>query len=94
MQNIVPQFFRMEGLFRLYHWNTRSFARHKASCKVIGNITASMDSIVETLLGHVGRDLLFLTDFKIQYNVPADDSIITTVQSFMTYLQTWDTFMQ
>ena len=49
-----------------------------------------MDRIVETLLGHQGREALLLAEFKIQYMLPDDDNIITVVETFMNYLRGWD----
>lgn len=36
---------------KIYHWQTKSYARHKASCKLIESLTDISDKIIETLQG-------------------------------------------
>ena len=93
MESIIPMFFRMEGFLRLYHWRTRSYARHKASDEAIGHVVESMDRIVETLLGHTSRDTLILPDFQVSYVTSNDTQIVKELQAFTEFLNGWNTFI-
>ena len=89
MDGVIPTMFRVEGILRLYHWKTRSFARHKASCEAIGHVVSAMDTIVETLLGHVGRDALIANGFSVQYVTPNDATIVMELQALCDWLNGW-----
>jgi hypothetical protein len=43
---------------KVYHWQTPSFARHKASDALVTSLTDKMDKLVEVLQGAVGGRLL------------------------------------
>ena len=40
---------------RLYHWTTRSHARHKATCQALAELSGLVDSLVETFIGRYDR---------------------------------------
>lgn len=41
----------MQSQLRMYHWQTRSYARHKASDRLISRIVELSDSFVEVHMG-------------------------------------------
>lgn len=49
--HIVRVFLEMLNIVKLYHWKTRSFAQHKATDELYGNLNEHVDSFVEVLLG-------------------------------------------
>lgn len=89
MGSVIPTFFEIECLLRLYHWNTTSFARHKASCDAIAAVTSSMDTIVETLLGKFGRTKI-VRSVDLEIEVPTDANIVKSLDSFCKYLAAWN----
>lgn len=49
---IVKIFMDMLTMIKIYHWNTRSYAQHKASDELHERLSENVDKFVETLLGN------------------------------------------
>ncbi len=52
---IVSTFFNMREQIKLYHWQTRSFAEHKATDDLIAKLDTNIDTFVEVYMGRYGR---------------------------------------
>jgi DNA-binding ferritin-like protein len=50
-QELLSFFFEMLNTIKLYHWNTKSFAEHKATDELHSNLSELIDEFVEVLLG-------------------------------------------
>ena len=48
-------FFTMREQIKLYHWQTTSYARHKATDEVIDTLDKHIDTFVEVYMGKYGR---------------------------------------
>lgn len=48
---IVAFFFTLQLNMKMYHWNTTSYARHKASDEFGGNLSSLIDKFVEVFIG-------------------------------------------
>ena len=48
---IVPTFLHMLNTVKLFHWKTSSFATHKATDELYGNLNNKIDEFVEVMLG-------------------------------------------
>lgn len=48
-------FFTMRNQIKLYHWQTKLYARHKATDGVIDSLDESIDKYVEVYMGKYGR---------------------------------------
>lgn len=48
---IVRTFLEMLNTVKLYHWKTRSFAQHKATDELYGQLNGHVDKFIEVLLG-------------------------------------------
>ena len=55
MERIVVGLIEMEQQFRILHWQTKSFARHKAYGEIYGNLGDLIDSFMESCMGEYGR---------------------------------------
>lgn len=55
---IVMFFFELQLNIKLYHWTTESYANHKATDKVLENISDLIDSFVEKYMGAYARPVL------------------------------------
>jgi len=71
INEIVKFFFTLQLNMKLYHWNTTSFARHKASDEFGGKLLGLVDRFVEVFIGrynvkpslsNIKIDSAFLTD--------------------------------
>ena len=49
---LIQLFFEIELNVKLYHWQTSSFARHKATCGFLAAYTPLVDQFMETYFGH------------------------------------------
>lgn len=47
LSSLVPILFKYQLLLKLYHWQTQSYARHKASDELYDHLTDFMDQLVE-----------------------------------------------
>lgn len=48
---IIENFIEMLNTIKLYHWNTRSYAQHKATDELHEKLSEHVDKFVEILLG-------------------------------------------
>ena len=48
---LLPQLLQYSILFKVYHWQTKSYARHKASDELYSNVNEFMDELVEYYQG-------------------------------------------
>ena len=53
-QRIVTMFLQMLNTVKLYHWKTSSYAQHKATDELYGNLNTNIDTFVEVMLGKTG----------------------------------------
>ena len=60
-------FFTILNQLRIYHWQTKSYAQHKALGKACENLDELFDSFVETYLGKYGSDIK-----NIEYTVRSE----------------------
>ena len=51
----VNFFFNMREQIKLYHWQTHSFARHKATDDLLDALDKTIDEYVEVYMGRYGR---------------------------------------
>lgn len=54
-EDIIQVFFHMQLNIKLYHWQTRSFARHKATDELLGNLSSLIDEFIEVYIGRYKR---------------------------------------
>ncbi len=55
MAEFVKFFFELQTTVKLYHWNTNSFARHKASDELVESVIDLSDKFMEVYMGKYGR---------------------------------------
>lgn len=48
-------FFQMREQLKLYHWQTHSYARHKATDELLDSLDKLIDEYVEVYMGKYGR---------------------------------------
>ena len=51
----VNFFFQMRQQLKLYHWQTHSYARHKATDELLDSLDKLIDEYVEVYMGKYGR---------------------------------------
>ena len=75
--------------FKMFHWTTLSYAKHKASCDLVNQIDTHIDTIIETYSARYGRpkgkytiEIVEIND-GIQY---CRDFTVWLIKEFPTYL--------
>jgi hypothetical protein len=53
---IIQFYVTLRNAVKVYHWNTLSYPRHKATDQFVENIDKLTDSFVEVYIGRYGRD--------------------------------------
>jgi len=48
----------MRDQIKLYHWQTRSYSRHKATDEVLERLDTNIDKFVEVYMGKYGRPIM------------------------------------
>lgn len=54
--NIVQFYISLRNAVKVYHWNTLSYPRHKATDDLVASIDRLTDSFVEVYIAKYGRD--------------------------------------
>lgn len=72
---IVTFFFTLQMINKLYHWNTTSFARHKATDGFNGKILDLIDRFVEVFIGYYNMKPN-VTFININEKFLSDDGIV------------------
>ena len=74
---------------KIYHWQTHSYARHKAADKLVETMTEQMDRFLETLQG--SRNLRMVVPKKrpyITFENQTDTTIVVLLNKFKKWLNT------
>lgn len=54
-KHITVIFFETQLMVKLYHWNTKSYATHKATDEFYGKLSDNIDKFIEVLLGKLNN---------------------------------------
>jgi hypothetical protein len=82
----VQFFFTMRDQLKLHHWQTESFARHKATDKIISSLEESIDTFVEVYMGKYGRPRVGRATGTVQVRNLTEKTVITFVKGCIGYL--------
>lgn len=82
-------FLSLQSQLRMYHWQTKSFARHKATEKLISRIVELSDAFIEVHMGAAGGTRPIAAPLGTGWNLKNinDDEILEyldSVAAFMT----------
>jgi len=55
MHEVASKLVEIQNQLKFFHWQTTSYARHKAYGKTYDNFTDLMDTFVEVMMGKYGR---------------------------------------
>jgi hypothetical protein len=83
----IQFFFTMRDQIKIYHWQTKVFARHKATDDVISALDSAVDLYVETYMGKYGRPSITRTTNLIHVRNMTEKSAIKFVKDCLAYLQ-------
>ena len=82
----VKVMFNLHLINKLYHWNTTSFARHKATDQFADSIDPLLDRFVEVYSGRYNIKP-YVTDISLNPKFITDDGIIDLLRAIKGYLE-------
>ena len=85
-ETIVQVFFHMMLNIKLYHWETFSFARHKGSDELHGNLSELIDKFVEVYMGRYKRPE-YKTSFNVQVKQLNDENVVDVLNEYVQFLK-------
>lgn len=91
MANIVDitfQFLYVINQMKIYHWQTKVYARHIASDILIQSLFEKTDKFLETMQGSENKRILLNSkNSSIQLKNESDTSILKVLKSFKEWLE-------
>lgn len=87
--NVIVPLIQFQQQLRIFHWQTTSFAQHKAFGKIYGNLDGLIDKFVESFMGIFGRAKANIT-FQINLMSFNDENVEQSIVNFEQYLQSMD----
>jgi hypothetical protein len=66
ISELIRHLMQIKDNLQLYHWNTKSYAKHKATDQLITLLAKNIDDFVEAYLGVNTEDKIKIDDIKIK----------------------------
>jgi DNA-binding ferritin-like protein len=79
-------FFEMRDQLKLYHWQTHSYARHKATDNVLKELDEHIDLFVEVYMGKYGRTRLTSTTNTVTVKNLNEKTSVKFIKDCLAYL--------
>lgn len=83
----VHFFLHLRDQLKLYHWQTRVYARHVATDKILEKLEGNIDSFVEIYIGKYGRPRLTGANATISLHNITEAGAVRLVKAAAKYLQ-------
>lgn len=84
--NIIGPLIQFQQQLRIFHWQTDSFAEHKAFGKTYEAFDGLIDSFVETYMGKFGKIKPTITFSITLKSLTGSDTVKEILQDFEDYL--------
>ena len=84
--NVITPLVQFQQQLRIFHWQTDSYAQHKALGKAYENLDGLVDSFVEKFMGTFGRSKP-TTTFVLELKPLSNSNVDLSIQSFIDYLK-------
>jgi hypothetical protein len=84
----VQFLFLLRNQVKLYHWQTMSYARHKATDMAVDSLDENIDKYVEVYMGRYGRPKMTASTEAIQLKNLSETQIVKFIKGSINYLQT------
>jgi hypothetical protein len=79
-------FFTMREQIKLYHWQTESYSRHKATDAALEKLDGLIDSFVEVYIGKYGRPRLTAKTNTVHIQNLNDKTIMKFILNCLKYV--------
>lgn len=80
-------FLQLRDQIKLYHWQTRVYARHIATDQILEKLEKHMDSFVEVYIGKYGRPRVTGKNAEITVHNMTEAGASRMLQAALRYLQ-------
>ena len=84
--NIAIIFLGIRDNVKLYHWQTKSYSRHKASDKLSNSLGELMDKFLEVMQGSRNKRIQIGNGLPLLIKNQTDASIVETLKQFREWL--------
>jgi hypothetical protein len=81
---IIQTLFRFRQQLHVYHWQTPSYARHKASDQLLHELTEFIDEFMETYFGKYGK-VIFSKNINISIGNMDDEAGLNFLDEMVNY---------
>ena len=85
LNKIVKIYFTLQLLTKLYHWNTTSYPRHKATDEFLESFVGKIDRFTEVYIG-LYKVKPIVSDIKLEASFINDDGIVQLFEQFRHFL--------
>ena len=82
----VNFFMTMREQIKLYHWQTKSYSKHKATDMILVSLDELIDKYVEVYMGKYGRPKLTSRNNTLKLQNLSESSIVKFVKQCIQYL--------
>ena len=83
----VNFFFNMREQIKLYHWQTHSFAQHKATDELLDSLDKVIDEYVETYMGKYGRPKMTTRNNTVRVQNMNAKMMLKFIKACIAYLE-------
>jgi hypothetical protein len=83
----VNFFFQMREQIKLYHWQTHSFAEHKATDDLLDSLDKVIDEYVEVYMGKYGRPKMVARNSTTHIKNLTKKNMIAFIKACVSYLE-------
>ena len=87
--NVITPLVQFQQQLRIFHWQTDSYAQHKAFGKIYESLDGLVDSFVEKFMGTYGRSKP-TTTFVLELKPLSQVNVDNTIENFVLYLKDMD----
>jgi len=84
INEMVTELFRYKNQVHIYHWQTKSYARHKAADQLLENLTDFIDKFMEIYFGKYGR-VNYPSKSNIVVGNMSDDEAVAFLNEMVDY---------
>ena len=83
----IHYFLQLRNQIKLHHWQTRVYARHIATDKMLEDLEKSIDSFVEIYIGKYGRPKVTGKNAVLTLHNLTEAGIVRVIHAAIKYLQ-------
>ena len=91
---VITPLIQFQEQLRVFHWQTESYAQHKAFGKAYENIGTLVDQFVEVLMGKHGKLEAEGGKYQIELANYKDGGVDSVLNDFIGYLETFDSGLE